>query len=121
MKIESSNRLDRVGFSNNNRFGDIRDVENGPSILKPLGGQLNQPMELGEGEGETLDENLGEDFEVSRWLPPSIEKAAEFRKENVYRCSSPISLSALLDYVVIWYLIWYFTKSHFLFNWSTQI
>lgn len=94
MKIEPSNRLDRDGFGNNNRFGDICDVENGPNVVKPLVGQLDQPIELGEGEGETSDENLGEDFEVSRWLPPSIEKAMEFREENVYRCSSPTSLFA---------------------------
>ena len=104
MKIESSNRLDRDGFSNNNRFGDIYDLENGPNVAKSSGVQSNQLVESGEGEAEILensDENLGEDFEVSRWLPPSIEKAVEFRKENVYRCPSCISLFELYDYLLI--------------------
>ena len=104
MKIESSNRLDRDGFSNNNRFGDIYDLENGPNIAKSSEAQSNQLVELGEVGAEVLetsDENLGEDFEVSRWLPPSIEKAVEFRKENVYRCPSCISLFVLFDYLLI--------------------
>ena len=31
------------------------------------------------------DENLGEDFESTRWLPPSIEVALEYRKDSIYR------------------------------------
>lgn len=34
---------------------------------------------------EAEDENLGEDFELSPWLPPSIEKAKEFRKHALFR------------------------------------
>jgi hypothetical protein len=33
---------------------------------------------------EAADENLGENFEETPWLPPSIEKAIEFRKKSIY-------------------------------------
>lgn len=33
---------------------------------------------------EGADENLGENFEDTPWLPPSIEKAIEFRKKSIY-------------------------------------
>lgn len=33
---------------------------------------------------EGADENLGENFEETPWLPPSIEKAIEFRKRSIY-------------------------------------
>lgn len=40
--------------------------------------------ELGEFTHEAADENLGENFEETPWLPPSIEKAIEFRKKSIY-------------------------------------
>ena len=33
---------------------------------------------------EGADENLGENFEDTPWLPPSIDKAIEFRKKSIY-------------------------------------
>lgn len=35
---------------------------------------------------QLTDENLGEDFESTQWLPPSIEVAMEFKRENIFRC-----------------------------------
>eukprot|EP01034_Spumella_vulgaris_P032925 gene32925-40642_t len=34
---------------------------------------------------EHEDENLGDDFEATPWLPPSIEKAAEFKNNAIFR------------------------------------
>jgi hypothetical protein len=34
---------------------------------------------------EHEDENLGDDFEATPWLPPSIEKAAEFKNRTIFR------------------------------------
>ena len=34
---------------------------------------------------QITDENLGEDFESTRWLPPSIEVAMEFKRETIFR------------------------------------
>lgn len=34
---------------------------------------------------EQLEENLGENFEETRWLPPTVEKAMEFRSANLFR------------------------------------
>lgn len=34
---------------------------------------------------EEEDENLGDDFEATPWVPPSIEKAKEFKKNSVFR------------------------------------
>ncbi len=31
------------------------------------------------------DENLGEDFEATPWLPPSIEKANKFKRDHIFR------------------------------------
>jgi RNA recognition motif-containing protein len=31
------------------------------------------------------DENLGEDFESTPWVPPSIEKATKFRRDRIFR------------------------------------
>ena len=31
------------------------------------------------------DENLGEDFDSTQWLPPSIDLARKYKKENIYR------------------------------------
>lgn len=34
---------------------------------------------------ENAEENLGEDFEDTPWLPPSIEKALEFKQAHIFR------------------------------------
>ena len=31
------------------------------------------------------DENLGEDFDRTPWIPPSIDRAIEYRKKHVFR------------------------------------
>jgi hypothetical protein len=33
---------------------------------------------------EVEDENLGEDFDQTPWLPPMIEKAKEFKRKAIY-------------------------------------
>ncbi len=34
---------------------------------------------------EDENENLGDDFEATPWFPPSIEKAAEFKNQAIFR------------------------------------
>eukprot|EP01039_Chlorochromonas_danica_P003057 gene3057-3337_t len=34
---------------------------------------------------EQEDENLGENFDITPWLPPTIEKAKEFKRKAIYR------------------------------------
>lgn len=94
MKITTSDRLDSDNVDNKSPSRDSYDVENGRNENIPQGGQEIDPAILDHRERveegdlellESLDENLGEDFELTRWLPPSIEKATEFRKGNVYR------------------------------------
>lgn len=44
------------------------------------------------------DENLGENFDETPWLPPSIEKAKEFKEENVFRGGyAPLSHVRVVD------------------------
>jgi hypothetical protein len=31
------------------------------------------------------DENLGENFQVTPWLPPTIEKAEQFKRDSIFR------------------------------------
>jgi hypothetical protein len=36
------------------------------------------------------DENLGENFDDTPWVPPTIEKAWEYRLKSIYRVNNPI-------------------------------
>ena len=74
-------------------------------------------------EGEQLDaEGLGDDFEASQWLPPSIKEGYRFRGKHMFKggegsifatsvCSDPgLSVVACLYFVFIkhcaWFMLW---------------
>ena len=44
---------------------------------------------------EGADENLGENFEDTPWLPPSIDKAIEFRKKMAQHSSGELVEAAV--------------------------
>ena len=60
------------------------------SPIPPIGGR--SPREHREMDNrhtiEGANENLGENFEETPWLPPSVDKAAKFRKETIYHGGS---------------------------------
>ena len=57
---------------------------NGKIAKKNLPNRAASIRDLAEITHEGIDENLGENFEETPWLPPSIEKAEEFRKHSLY-------------------------------------
>ena len=46
--------------------------------------QQQQQQRVLENSREVEDENLGEDFDQTPWLPPMIEKAKEFKHKTIY-------------------------------------
>lgn len=46
--------------------------------------QQQQQQRVLENSREVEDENLGEDFDQTPWLPPMIEKAKEFKRKAIY-------------------------------------